>query len=89
MIDGNAGDENGDDSADAAEDEDPAAVAERKRTRLENNQADRERKKLAKKAMWAEMKAEKTRKKFRKRNYIAKDKTSNERLADICGQPTW
>jgi hypothetical protein len=73
----------------ADEDVDPAAVAERKRKRLEANQADRERKKLAKKAMWAEMKADKKAAKFRKRNWVPKEKSANERLADICGQPTW
>ena len=85
---------NGDDDADVAEEdivdqEDPLEAADRKRKRTEHNRAKREAKKQAKKQYWADKKQSQKSAKFRKKNFVAKEKSSNQRLADICGQPVW
>jgi len=68
---------------------DPAEEEERKRKRTEANRATRERKKLARKQKYKDMKAESKHKKFRKKNWVPKEKTDLQRMAEICGQPTW
>lgn len=77
------------DEEEEATEEDPLATEERKRKRTEQNRAKREAKKQAKKQKWADMKHAQKSAKFRKKNWVPKDKTENERLANICGQPTW